>query len=201
MSTLSILALDLSLVSTGVCLDGCSWRIDGSKLRGAERLSYIGDCVRASALGADLAVLEGYSFGSKGRALFGLGELGGVVRLELFRLGLRFVEVPPAQLKKYATGKGNAGKDEMLAAAIRRFDFAGSDNNEADAFLLYCLAREALGDPVASVPQRQAEAARDAFAIWLETHPDEGRADRWSWSDGDVEWLSGPLAKSSDGDT
>ena len=46
----------------------------------------------------------------------------------------------------------------MIAAAIRRFGFAGCDNNEADAYLLWCMARAAYAEPVASVPVVQAEA-------------------------------------------
>lgn len=43
--------------------------------------------------------------------------------------------VPVGTIKKHATGKGNAGKDEMIAAAIKR-GFAPSDDNEADALAL-----------------------------------------------------------------
>jgi hypothetical protein len=45
----------------------------------------------------------------------------------------------------------------MIAAAIRRFGFKGSDNNEADAYLLWCMARHAYGHPVARVPLVQSE--------------------------------------------
>jgi Holliday junction resolvasome RuvABC endonuclease subunit len=154
-----ILALDLSLVATGWCLaDGTTGRIDGTKLRGVERLDHIVRQVQALTRGVDLVVIEGYSFGSKGSSIFNIAELGGGVRLLLYRLGLPFVEVPPSTLKKWATGKGNCGKDEMIAAAIRRFTFAGCDNNEADAYLLWAMARHAYGAPVAAVPQVQADA-------------------------------------------
>lgn len=46
------------------------------------------------------------------------------------------VEVEPSRLKRWATGKGNADKVAMVAAArLRGWD--GDDHNEADAFLLY----------------------------------------------------------------
>ena len=90
--------------------------------------------------------------------MFDIGELGGCVRFLLHRLGIPVVDVPPATLKKYATGRGNAPKDEMIAAAIRRFGFAGCDNNEADAYLLWCLAHHAAGAPVVEVPKVNAEA-------------------------------------------
>ncbi|MBL8419793.1 MAG: hypothetical protein JNK92_04075 [Dechloromonas sp.] len=43
--------------------------------------------------------------------------------------------VPVGTIKKHATGKGNAGKDEMIAAAIKR-SHAPGDDNEADALAL-----------------------------------------------------------------
>ncbi len=155
----SILAVDLSLTCTGLCLDGETSRIT-TKLRGWDRVQHIYGEVRCLANLAELVVLEGYSYGSKGRAVFQIAELGGVIRSWLWtrRDDRPFVDVPPSTLKKYATGKGNAGKDEMIAAAIRRFDFGGCDNNEADAYLLWCMARHAYGEPVADVPKVQAEA-------------------------------------------
>lgn len=43
--------------------------------------------------------------------------------------------VPVGTIKKNATGKGNAGKQEMIAAAIKR-GHAPGDDNEADALAL-----------------------------------------------------------------
>lgn len=153
----SILALDLSLTCTGLCRDGECSRIS-TKLRGWPRIERIVSDIGDAASGCDVAVLEGYSFGSKGSSVFQIAELGGIVRWELRGRGLTIVEVPPSCLKKYATGRGNAGKDEMIAAAIRRFGFEGCDNNEADSYLLWCMARHAYGSPVVEVPKAQAEA-------------------------------------------
>ena len=43
--------------------------------------------------------------------------------------------VPVGTIKKYATGKGNAGKDEMIAAAIAA-GYVPEDDNAADALHL-----------------------------------------------------------------
>jgi Holliday junction resolvasome RuvABC endonuclease subunit len=43
--------------------------------------------------------------------------------------------VPVGTIKKHATGKGNAGKPEMIAAAKAR-GYAPTDDNEADALAL-----------------------------------------------------------------
>lgn len=152
----SILAVDLSLTHTGCCLDGECSSIT-SKLRGWPRVNHILSALLSMADPAQVVVLEGYSFGSRGRAVYDIGELGGVVRWTLFDSGVPFVDVPPSSLKKYATGRGNSPKDAMIAAAIRRFGFPGSDNNEADAYLLWCMALHGYGFPVVDVPMKQAE--------------------------------------------
>lgn len=47
--------------------------------------------------------------------------------------------VPVGTIKKHATGKGNAGKDEMIAA-MQAKGYAPSDDNEADALAILHLA-------------------------------------------------------------
>ena len=114
---------------------------------------------------ADLVVLEGYSFGSKGRALFDIAELGGIIRMTLLDHEYPYVEVPPSSLKKFATGKGNAPKDLMLVEAVKRLGYTGSDHNEADALFLWHLAANAYGLPGAvTVPKSHMETkARPAW--------------------------------------
>jgi Holliday junction resolvasome RuvABC endonuclease subunit len=46
-----------------------------------------------------------------------------------------YLGVPVGTIKKHATGKGNAAKGEMIAAAVDR-GFRPSDDNEADALAL-----------------------------------------------------------------
>lgn len=154
-----MLGLDLSLSSSGWALPPAE--PDGPVLTGtlrpaasstgAARLSWLAGQVGLLVSGEHPAltggpsgrrvssvVLEGYSFGSKGRATFSVGELGGAVRVLLFDAGVPFVEVSPAVLKKFATGSGQASKDEVLLAAARRAGglFVGMSNDEADAFWL-----------------------------------------------------------------
>jgi crossover junction endodeoxyribonuclease RuvC len=69
------------------------------------------------------------------------------------------VEVGIAALKKYATGKGNAGKDEVLASVVRRYpDHLVADNNQADALVLRAMVADRYGAPLAEIPARQREA-------------------------------------------
>jgi crossover junction endodeoxyribonuclease RuvC len=76
-------------------------------------------------------------------------------------------EVAPGTLKKFATGKGNAGKDEMLAAAIRRYPSAEvTDNNVADAVHLAAMGARYLGHPQEADTVKIAEAM--AVPRWSE---------------------------------
>ena len=59
------------------------------------------------------------------------------------------VEVVPSTLKKYATGKGNASKDEVLAAVVRRYlDVNVTDNNVSDSLVLAAIGARFLGRPL-----------------------------------------------------
>ena len=49
--------------------------------------------------------------------------------------GFPYQGIPVGTIKKYATGKGNAGKDLMIEA-VRRNGFEPKDDNEADAIAL-----------------------------------------------------------------
>ena len=69
-----------------------------------------------------------------------LGELSATVRLaiyEFFDDERRFpLKVPPMTLKKYAAGKGNAKKQEMLLQIYKRWGLEFLDDNAADAYAL-----------------------------------------------------------------
>lgn len=139
----SFLAVDLSLTSTGWALsDGTSGVLvpPSHASRGIDRVRWIRDRVLERSAGATVVALEGYSFASKGRAIIDLGELGGSVRCALKDAAIVYVDIPPACRAMFATGKGNAGKPEVLAAAIRRLEYAGHDHNVADALWLLRMA-------------------------------------------------------------
>ena len=58
--------------------------------------------------------------------------------------GIPYQGVPVGTIKKYATGKGNANKQAMLAAARDR-GFSPADDNEADAIAILLWALETRG--------------------------------------------------------
>lgn len=68
--------------------------------------------------------------------------------------------VPPSSRAKYATGKGNAAKDQVLLAVARRYINAEpKDNNEADALILAAMGARYLGKPIEeSLPKAHLDA-------------------------------------------
>lgn len=53
--------------------------------------------------------------------------------------GIPYLGVPVGTIKKHATGKGNASKEEMIAAMVAK-GHSPKDDNEADALALLYLA-------------------------------------------------------------
>ncbi len=150
MKRLPIVAFDLSLTATGYATRGTFGVLRPLNLQGVERLRWIRDYVLQLSEGMAVVVLEGYSFGSGNRA-HALGELGGVIRLALYEAKLPTVIIPPSCRAKYATGKGNAPKEQVLAEAIRRLRYPGHDNNEADAMWLFAMAADHYAQPQRTV--------------------------------------------------
>lgn len=142
----AVLALDASLARTGVALPTgrlLSWSPPRSAT-GVERLDWFARGIDAT-LGRyapDLVVVEGYADHSPGiRSTIALAELGGVLRLVVWRHGVDLAVVAPSQLKKWATGSGRADKDAMMAAAAERGALP-ANHDEADAALLRLMAIE-----------------------------------------------------------
>lgn len=155
-----VVGVDPSLTATGVATPNALLTVKHPRLRGAERLVALRDAILHRIGRADLIVLEGYSYGSQGRAMFDLGELGGVLRVAFHEAGIPWAVVPPAVLKRYATGRGNAVKELVVTAAVRRLDVDPADNNQADAVWLRAMGCDAVGEPLCGMPAAHREALK-----------------------------------------
>lgn len=58
--------------------------------------------------------------------------------------GIEYKAVSATEVKKYATGKGNANKDAMVASAQSKLGYTGTNDNEADALWIYQLIKQEL---------------------------------------------------------
>jgi Holliday junction resolvasome RuvABC endonuclease subunit len=150
-----VVGVDLSLTATGIArFDGTYVLLRPGTRRGPERLVWLRDAIIAFAVATPdtIVAVEGYSYGSHSSS-YDLGELGGVVRTGLYEADIRYIDVPPATVKGYATGKGNANKNEVLVAAVKRLGYDGTSSDEADALWCRAAVLAVLGEPVVEMPQ------------------------------------------------
>lgn len=57
----------------------------------------------------------------------------GIIEKVATELEIEYIEFSSSQVKKFATGKGNANKEMMIEYAKKLWKFEGQDDNEADA--------------------------------------------------------------------
>jgi len=70
-------------------------------------------------------------------AIISLAEMLGIIKLTCYHRGLNHIEYTSTEMKKFATGKGNAKKPEMIAAAQAKFGVTSNNDNECDAVIMY----------------------------------------------------------------
>jgi crossover junction endodeoxyribonuclease RuvC len=152
----TIIGIDASLTGTGVAV------IDNGKMKNHERieskqtgvrrlieiesrLKYIIDSQLLVNTKTDMVVIEEYAWGAKGRATYQIGELGGVIRRMLHHQMVRWIEVNPSHVKKFAAGSGNAKKEQVLMQVYKRWGIEFATSDEADAFVLAKIGEVLLG--------------------------------------------------------
>lgn len=71
-------------------------------------------------------------------------EMVGVLKDFCIDNGINLCCYSASEIKKYATGKGNANKEQMIASAVS-CGYNPKDDNEADAIHLYNLVKNEIG--------------------------------------------------------
>ncbi len=79
-----------------------------------------------------IVCIEGYGFARTANIepLFCIGTL---LRYKLYKKGILYVDVPPNNLKKFVTGKGQAKKNLIMKELYKRWGIDTDDDNQADA--------------------------------------------------------------------
>jgi len=85
----------------------------------------------------EIIIYEDYSFGSRGRGVFSLGELGGVLKTLIYEKNVKLIIVNSMQWKKFVLDKGNLKKEQVLMQVYKKFGKEFKNNNICDAFCLY----------------------------------------------------------------
>ena len=87
----------------------------------------------------DIVAVEGFGYASQSGFL--LGGIGWGIRIELYESGIDYIDVAPASLKKFVTGKGTADKDQLAVEIYKRWGFEHKSDNVRDAYVLAQIAR------------------------------------------------------------
>lgn len=158
-----IVALDLSLTSTGMAHGDTRSGVPPQVSRvvskpprhvtldtRSRRLRTLAGGITERCAGADLVLVESPTY--SGKTTGSAHDRAGLWWLVVGRLtgaGLNVVEVELHAIKMYATGRGNADKDAVLAAVIRRYPHVEvTGNDEADALTLYAMGARFTGAPM-----------------------------------------------------
>lgn len=107
-----------------------------SKDRGPKRLVYIREHIKEVIEDYEfsLACIEAPSYNSTNRSV-SWGKMLGVLEILMYERGIPYLMIPPKQLKKFATGSGNASKEKMIEYAEKQTGLELTDD-EADAYFL-----------------------------------------------------------------
>lgn len=170
-----VLGIDSSLTATGLCridvggayFDPSVWSgqcatvgappptKDKSHRAMARRVNALVEVIEAAILDGieggkvDLIVLEALAFGARGAGVWVLPWLFGRIIELAERHDVPLIVVGTSQIKKYATGKGNADKDTTLLAVMKRWpEFEAKNNNETDATAAAVIGCHWLGYPL-----------------------------------------------------
>lgn len=132
-----ILALDIAKQTGWALCDGRTGTLDLSDSAtdygrmGAAFSNWLANTITERKI-TDLIVERPFNRGGNTYHLTGLAFTAQAVA---YLHSIRRYECPPRELKKFATGNGNASKDEMIAAA-QLLDWRVQDDHQADAALL-----------------------------------------------------------------
>lgn len=89
----------------------------------------------------DIVCIEGFAYGAQGQGVAFQYGLGYAIRLAMYHRKIEFIEVTPAQLKKFCTGKGNAKKENMILPIHKHWGFEHNSDNVRDAYVLAQIGR------------------------------------------------------------
>jgi Holliday junction resolvasome RuvABC endonuclease subunit len=151
---MNVLALDLgthtgwAIRRNGVVVSG-TWhftpgRYEGGGMRFLRFRKQVGEALELAGIEAVYFEEVRRHLGTDAAHVYG-GMLGVLTSL-LEERSIPYQGVPVGTLKKWGTGKGNADKEKMIAAARERFPLdVIEDDNQADALIVLAWAAEEAG--------------------------------------------------------
>jgi Holliday junction resolvasome RuvABC endonuclease subunit len=144
---MEILALDIA-TKTGWATSHTSGVVDFKPKRGESDgmrvvrfRSWLDEMLRS---GSFSVVVYERPAGRHAASIIVAAKMVGMVDLLAHEHGLDVAIYSASEIKKHATGKGNAGKDQVYQAAVEKWGTGIADDNEADALWLHDLASKDL---------------------------------------------------------
>jgi len=144
------------------------------------RINFLKECIcrRIEELSPSVVAIEDYGGARTGSAIY-LPEITGHIKNWLFLHDIPYRLYTPQDLKIYAAGRGDARKEEMIAAAIEKFGLASADQygkstgDVADALAcLYLLAAELRARCDPTIVPLLPESTRKVFNRVTKANPD-----------------------------
>lgn len=174
---MTVLGLDLSLTSSGIAGSDFTEAIKPKKLTRYARLRFImtGILEIVECFGPDRVVVEGPSYNSQGGHDHERGGLWWMATDMLQEIGIGIAVAPPTNIKKFATGFGGgpkAGKDFVLLAAARHFEWFSGGNDEADALWACAMGYHHEEAPLLKRSAKQLEALEKCDWTWALPQPE-----------------------------
>lgn len=169
-----VVGLDLSLTGTGIAVGGGGLGLEsvvtqkiGSKPHKSnpdwkdpswddrfDRTTLLVNRIANYVPRGSLVLVEAPAYGAKGGSAHDRSGLWWMIFARLTYMGCTVVPTNVATVKTYATGKGNADKDEVLAAVVRRYaEINVTGNDIADAVTLMAIGLRLQGNPCDDLPQ------------------------------------------------
>ena len=145
---MKILSLDIAS-TTGWCLDKHLYGTWNFKTRKDESMGM--KLIRFLAKLKEVYELEKFDIvvyerpaGRHAHAIIHQAKLIAILEQFCEENNVEYKSYSASEIKKFATGKGNANKQQMINAAKEKYDYLGDDDNEADAIHMRYLAKEEL---------------------------------------------------------
>lgn len=88
----------------------------------------------------DKVLIEGFSFGSRGKGVSTMYGIGWCIRIMLTEEVFQWQEVPPTSLKKFASNKGNAKKEDLVLPVYKKWGFESDSNDITDGYVMARMA-------------------------------------------------------------
>ena len=122
--------------------DGSLWEAEEIAEEGKDpaRMVRLIDKIISRVLPDDIVCIEDFAYAQANKMAM-LGGIGWGVRMELFRKGIKYIEVATGQLKNYTGSKGNCSKEAMIIPIYELWGFKNGSDNVRDAFVLAHIAR------------------------------------------------------------